>query len=58
MAWNELNNLKENMSPTIELKLSDQEQRIINYLSGKEQVAWEELAQFGKNPTTVKRVST
>jgi hypothetical protein len=45
------------MSPTIELKLSDQEQKIINYLATKEQVAWEELAQFGKNPTSVKRVT-
>jgi hypothetical protein len=63
-AWNEYNNFKHrylkrgnNMSPTIELKLSNQEQNIINYLDGKDQVAWQELAQFGKDPTTVKRVT-
>src|SRR5579859_3182803 len=45
------------MSPTIELKLTEQEQNILNYLTNKESVAWEELAQFSKSPTTVKRSS-
>jgi hypothetical protein len=40
---------------TATLKLTNQEQNIINYLSGKKSVAWQELAQFAKDPTTVKK---
>lgn len=40
---------------TINLKLTQQKQSIINYLSTRaEQVAWEELAQFAKDPANVK----
>jgi len=39
---------------TVELKLTNQEQKIINYLAGKERVNWEELAQFAKDPQSVK----
>ncbi len=39
---------------TVNLKFTQQEQNIINYLSGKQIVAWEELAQFGKDPSSVK----
>lgn len=36
------------------LKLSDQETKVINYLNGKSTAHWEELAQFAKDPHTVK----
>jgi hypothetical protein len=39
---------------TVNLKFTKQEQEIINYLSDKEICAWEELAQFGKDPSSVK----
>lgn len=39
---------------TIQLKLTDQEQQVINYLNGKAFVYWEELAQFAKEPQNVK----
>ena len=39
---------------TVELKLTNQEQKVINYLSGKNEVTWEELAQFAKEPQSVK----
>jgi hypothetical protein len=42
------------MSPTIELKLTNQEQKVIGYLSGKQEVPWEELAQFAAKPDQVK----
>ena len=37
--------------------LTAQEQKIISYLQGKDVVAWEELAQFAKDPQTVKMKS-
>lgn len=37
-----------------QIKLTNQENKIINYLSSKDQVYWEELAQFAKDPKTVK----
>jgi hypothetical protein len=39
------------------LKLTDQERKIISYLQPKhgEEVPWEELAQFSKDPQTVKK---
>lgn len=39
-----------------EFKLTEQECKIIDYLENRsgQQVAWEELAQFAKDPTTVK----
>jgi DNA-binding response OmpR family regulator len=36
------------------MKLTNQEQRILNFLIGKTEVAWEELAQFSKDPSSVK----
>lgn len=36
------------------LKLTNQEVNIINYLKSNQSVAWEELAQFAKEPQTVK----
>lgn len=36
------------------LKLTNQEVNIINYLKSNQTVAWEELAQFAKEPQTVK----
>lgn len=35
-------------------RLTKQEERIVNYCAGKAKVYWEELAQFAKEPTSVK----
>lgn len=44
-----------NISPTtIQIKITKQEQDIINHCSGKTFVPWEELAQYAKEPQTVK----
>lgn len=39
----------------LQLKLTNQEVNIVNYLQSKTETAWEELAQFAKNPTLVKK---
>lgn len=36
------------------LKLTAQEQNVVNFLTGKDTVYWEELAQFAKDPQNVK----
>jgi hypothetical protein len=36
------------------MKLTEKEIKIVNYLNGKKSVAWEELAQFSKDPQSVK----
>lgn len=43
-----------------EVKLTDQETKVVNYLNSRngQKVAWEELAQFSKEPTTVKIKTT
>src|SRR3990172_7009572 len=43
-----------------EVKLTDQEAKVVNYLNSRngQKVAWEELAQFSKNPTSVKIKTT
>jgi hypothetical protein len=46
---------EQTMSGTFILKITNQEQKIINYLEGKKEVAWEELAQFAKHPQEVKQ---
>ncbi len=45
------------MSPSVEIHLTEQDKNLVNYLTGKDEVSWEELAQFAKSPTTVKRKS-
>ena len=42
------------------VKLTDQEAKVTNYLNSRngQKVAWEELAQFAKDPTTVKIKTT
>lgn len=44
----------ENNISTAVLKLTSQEQKIINYLSSKSEVSWEELVVFVKDPQNVK----
>lgn len=39
---------------TTTLKITNQEAQIITHCAGKEVVSWEELAQYAKEPTTVK----
>jgi hypothetical protein len=46
---------EQTISGTFILKITNQEQKIINYLEGKNEVAWEELAQFAKHPQEVKQ---
>lgn len=43
-----------------EVKLTDQETKVVNYLNSRngQKVAWEELAQFSKDPTSVKIKTT
>lgn len=36
------------------MKLTQQESQVLNFLSQRKEVYWEELAQFCKNPSTVK----
>lgn len=38
----------------VKLKLTTQEVNVVHYLSGKSHVNWEDLAQFAKDPQTVK----
>lgn len=42
------------------VKLTDQEAKVVNYLNSRngQKVAWEELAQFSKDPTSVKIKTT
>lgn len=40
------------------MKFTPQEQSILNYLQGKDYVSWQELAQFAKDPQTVKLRTT
>jgi hypothetical protein len=42
------------MSPTVSLKLTPQEQNVINFLVPKQHCSLEELSQFSKDPTSVK----
>jgi hypothetical protein len=44
----------DNNVSTAVLTLTGQEQKIINYLAGKNEVAWEELVVFAKDPQRVK----
>src|ERR1700748_3777879 len=44
----------DNNISTTTLKLTSQEQKIINYLSSKNEVSWEELSSFAKDPKNVK----
>ena len=46
--------MESQITQTTILKITNQEQQFINHCSGKSVIAWEELAQYAKSPTTVK----
>ena len=39
---------------TVNLKITEQEQKILNFCTNKQSVYWEDLAQFAKDPQNVK----